>query len=183
MLLVGEALFLPFLAIVVTRGTRSVASVLATSLVVWLNLWWIVPLLGVDPLLRPLPPFLLLPKSEIVMIVGHITAGLLALVSFGLFSPRQGSPTDLALRADRRRDFRAAGEFWLEAGHPRRALRAFRRGRAWGRAGEVARNLGRINAALNYYQKEGGECLASAASMRVRPPLVVSPEMLALMTL
>lgn len=168
MLLLGEAFFLPLFAVVLTRGSRSLASVLATSLLVWLHLWWIVPFLGVDPLVRPLPPVLLLPKSEVVMIVGHITAGLLALVGFGLFSPRQGSPADLAVRAARRRDFRAAGEFWLEAGYQRRALRAFRRGRAWGRAGEVARNLGRITAALAYYQKEGGESLASAASLASR---------------
>lgn len=162
------AFFVPLFAIVVARGARSVATATATALLVWLHLWWIVPFLGADPLVRPLPPFLLLPKSEVVMILGHLVAGLLFLVGLGVFSPRQGSPTDLALRAARRHDFRAAGEFWLEAGHPRRALRAFRRARAWGRAGEVARSLGRISAALAYYQKEGGESLANAASLASR---------------
>ncbi len=168
MLVLGEALLLPLFALVVTRGLRSCASLLATSLVIWLNLWWIVSFLGLDSLVKPLPPFLLLPKPEIVMVAGHITAGLLALIGFGLLSPRPGSATDLAVRAARRRDHRAAGEFWLEAGYQRRALRAFRRGRGWGRAGEVARNLGRINAALAYYQKEGGESLAIAASLASR---------------
>lgn len=168
MLLPGEALCFPFLAIVVTRGSRSLASLGAVCLLVWLNLWWIVSFLGADPLAKPLPGFLLVPRSEMVMVVGHLVAGLLVLVGLGLFSPRQGTATDLALRARRRHDFRAAGEFWLEAGNQRRALRSFKRGRVWGRAGEVARNLGRVHQALSFYQKEGGESLASAASLASR---------------
>lgn len=168
MLLAGATLFLPLFAVVVTRGLRSLASFGAAALVVWLNLWWVLSFLGADTLTGRLPLLFLLPRSELVMVVGHAVAALLALIGLGLFSPRQGSPTDLALRAARRRDFRAAGEFWLEAGYPRRALRAFRRARAWGRAGEVARKLGRVAAALSYFQKEGGESLASAAALASR---------------
>lgn len=171
MLLVGGTLLLPVIAcfgIVVTRGLRSTTFVVSVSLTALLNLWWALPLVGLETHLAHVPAFVLDPKGELVMIVGHIAAGLLLLVGFGLFSPHQGSPTDLALRASRRHDFRAAGEFWLEAERPRRALRAFRRGRVWGRAADVARNLGRIDAALAYYQKEGGEALANAASLASR---------------
>ncbi|MCU0292709.1 MAG: protein kinase [Thermoanaerobaculaceae bacterium] len=168
MMLLGEALLLPVFAIVITRGYRSLAAVIAPLLLVWLNLWWVLLLIGNDLLLKPFPSFLVAPKSSPVMIVGHLLAVVFGLVALGLFSPGRGSSVDLALRAAGRRDHRAAGEFWLEAGYSRRALRAFRRARAWGRAGEVARNLGRIQEALTYYQKEGGESLASAASMASR---------------
>lgn len=171
MLLVGGSLLLPVIAcfgIVITRGLRSSAFLVSATLTIWLNLWWVIPLLGGHSLSASIPAFVWETKSEVIMIVGHLAAGLLLLVGFGLFSPHQGSPTDLALRAARRHDFRAAGEFWIEAESPRRALRAFRRGRVWGRAAEVARNLGRIDSAIAYYQKEGGEALANAASLASR---------------
>ncbi|HNX51257.1 MAG TPA: protein kinase [Thermoanaerobaculaceae bacterium] len=168
MMTLGGTLLLPVFAIVITRGYRSLAAVATTVLLIWLNLWWILLLLGSDALVTHIPAFLVVPKSTLTMVVGHVLAVVGGLLAFGLFSPERGSSVDLALRAVGRRDFRAAGEFWLEAGYSRRALRAFRRARVWGRAGEVARNLGRIDEAVAFYQKEGGESLAAAASVASR---------------
>ncbi|MCS7182341.1 MAG: hypothetical protein NZ869_04445, partial [Thermoanaerobaculum sp.] len=141
-------------------GRRHLAGVLGIALLAWLHGFWWLPLLHV-----PEVPILVAPESPWIQVPGHLLAVLLILAAFGLFSPRPGSPKDLALRAIRRGDFQAAGEFFLQAGKPRRALRLFIKARAWQRAGDVARNLGHLAKAATYYERQGGASLAAAAQL------------------
>jgi tetratricopeptide (TPR) repeat protein len=159
---------LPIFGLLVTRSGRSVLTLAAVVLLTWLNLWWILAVAGIPALDRVLPAFLLVPRSTVVMVLGHLFVFTILLVAFGMFSPRHGSPADLAVRAARRGDFLAAGEFWLEAGHQRRALRAFLRGHAWGRAGELSRSMGRLRRAARLLIREGGDSLATAAQLFAR---------------
>jgi tetratricopeptide (TPR) repeat protein len=155
----------PILGVLLSRGRRTTAGTATLFLVGWLNLWWVLPLIGFD---RSLPFFLTLPKSATVLIVGHVVALVLFLASLGLFSPTPGGPEELAIRAAGRGDHMAAGEFWLEAGQQSRALRAFKRGHAWGRAAEVARAAGRTRDAAEFFQREGGSALGTAAQLYAR---------------
>jgi len=158
-------LLVPVGALLLTRGSRSLAGTSATALLVWLNLWWVLPLLDVR---QELPALLLVPSSTTVLVVGHLVAIALLLAAFGLFSPNPGSATDLAVRSARRGDYLAAGEFWLEAGRPNRAYRSFLRARNWARAADVARSAGRLRHAAALLQKEGGGSLGSAAQIYAR---------------
>ena len=71
-------------------------------------------------------------------------------------------------RATRRGDYLAAGEFWQQDGRLRRALGSFLKARAWGRAADVARTLGDLPRAAQLYEREGGQFLATAASLQSR---------------
>lgn len=62
----------------------------------------------------------------------------------------------------------AAGELYLEAGKPRKALRCFVKARAWSRAGDVARNLGKLGKAAGFYEHQGGQALSLAAQLYSR---------------
>lgn len=162
----GPAILLvPIGAFLLSRGSRSLAGSSATALLAWLNVWWVLPLLNVR---RDLPPIMLYPNSTTVLVVGHLVAIALLLAAFGLFSPRPGSPTELAVRSARRGDHLAAGEFWLEAGRPNRAYRSFLRARNWARAADVARSGGRLRHAAELLKKEGGGSLGSAAQIFAR---------------
>ncbi len=144
-------------------GKRHAAGLAAASLALWLHLPWLGPLLKLAAL--PLPPA---PSNPWVQIPGHLLVLVLLLTALGLFSPRPGSPAELALRARRRGDFLAAGEFYLQAGKPRKAIRAFVRARAWARAADIARNLGKLSKAAKLYERQGGASLASAAQLYAR---------------
>lgn len=144
-------------------GRRQAAGLLAAGLLLWLHSFWWTALLSV-----PQPAVFVAPQSPWVQVPGHILAVLLLLGFFGVFSPRPGSLPDLALRAQRRGDFLAAGEFYLQAGKPRRALRCFVKARAWQRAGDVARNLGKLTKAAKFYERQGGTALAAAAQLYQR---------------
>jgi tetratricopeptide (TPR) repeat protein/predicted Ser/Thr protein kinase len=154
--------------LVLTRGWRSFAAFACTALVLWLNLWWLLTYLGQPGIERLLPSFVLWAQPPGVMAIGHLVAVALFLIAVGLFSPRRGSPADYALRAAQRGDHLAAGEFWLEAKRPRRALRAFERAHAWARAGETARTLGMLERAVKHFQNDSGESLATAAQIAAR---------------
>ena len=140
----------------------------ATALLAWLDVWWVQPLLGLAALDTVTPPFLTAAHPAIVMAGGHVLVVVLFLASAGVFSPKDGSPEDLALKAARRGDHRAAGEYWAEAGRPRRAFRSFLHARDWGRAAEAARSRGQIPRAAELLLREGGESLGAAAQLYAR---------------
>ena len=155
----------PLVALVVTGGVRRAAALLAALGLVWLNLSWLLPLLDET---RPLPAALEVSRSTPALVVGHLAVVFLVLVVVGVFSPRRGSPADLALRAARRGDHVAAGEYWAQAGSPRRAYRAFVRGHAWLRAADAARNQWQLRHAADLLQREGGHSLGAAAQLYLR---------------
>jgi eukaryotic-like serine/threonine-protein kinase len=164
----GLAVAFPFVALAAARDRRRWAGIAAVALQVALNLWWALPLLNQPNVESAVPWALTRPLSLTVMIVGQIAFVLLLLAAFGLFSPRPGSPKDLAMRAEARGDFLAAGEFWMESGRHRRALRLFLRARAWPRAAEAARSKGDLKQAMSLFAKAGGEHLAAAAAVASR---------------
>ncbi len=166
--LTPAALFVPVLGLLLTRSGRSLLTLGAFALLAWLDVWWVVPYLGIPPVEQAIPAFLAAPHSTAIMLGGHLVVVLLFLTTFGLFSPRPGSPASLAVRAARRGDLLAAGEFWLEAGHQRRAFKAFLRAHAWGRAGELARSMGRLRRAAALLAREGGDSMAAAAQLLSR---------------
>ena len=152
----------------VTRRGRSLAGLSAVTLLVLLNLWWFLSLINVQFPAGTYPLILSLPRSTPVMVVGHLAVVVLFLVAAGAFSPRRGSPLDLAYRSAHRGDHLAAGEFWLQAGRTRRAYRAFLRAQAWGRAADIARGRGQLAAAAKLLEREGGASLANAAQLFAR---------------
>lgn len=151
-----------------TQGRQRLCFSLAWLLLIWLNAWWILWLLDLRPGNVESLPLLLWPSSPLIMVSGHAVAILLLLYALGVFSPRPGSPAHLALQAARRGDYLAAGEFWLEAGRRRRALRAFVRAKAYQRAAEVARALGQVQRAARLLQRQGEESLGGAAQLYSR---------------
>jgi len=159
---------LPAFGVLLTRSSRSLTGLVATALLAWLNTWWVLPLLGLTALDNSLPPFVAAARSTTVMTIGHLVVVILYLGSAGLFSPRSGSPADLALKAARRGDHRAAGEYWAEGGRPGRAFRSFMRAHEWARAAEVARARGDLPRAAGLLQREGGESLGAAAQLYTR---------------
>jgi tetratricopeptide (TPR) repeat protein len=164
-----EGAFVPLVALVLTAPRRAAFATAATFLFAWLHLWWVLPLLDVMRLPgETLPGVLSLPQSPLVMLLGHVAVVALVLGAVGVFSPRPGSPADLAAKAAGRGDFLAAGEFWQEAGRPRKALRCFLRARAWGRAAEAARALGDLQQAADLAEREGGTSLLTAAQLWAR---------------
>ncbi len=166
-MLVAPALALaPMLALLMTAPRRATLALTAGAIFLWLHLWWLLPLLDVMKLPgEALPSLLSLPQAPLVMTLGHAVVIVIGLAAVGLFSPRPGSPADLAVRAAERGDFVAAGELWQEAGNPRRALRYFLRARSWGRAADVARALGRLQHAADLAEREGGGALLMAAQL------------------
>jgi len=168
MLLAPATLLTPALGLILPRGGRSLATTLGFALLAWLNLWWVLPLLGITTFDQVMPAILLVPRSTVVLGLGHVLVVALFVIASGVLSPRAGSPAGLALRASRRGDFLAAGEFWLEAGRQRRALRAFLRAHAWARAGELARSMGRLRHAATLLEHDGGDSLAAAAQLYAR---------------
>ena len=168
MLLASGTVVVPALGLLLTRSSRSLTGVAATALLAWLNLWWLLPALGDSTLEKAMPPVLAAAHSATVMSVGHLVVLILFLAAGGVFSPRSGSPTDLAVKAARRGDHRAAGEYWAEAGKQRRALRSFLRARDWGRAAAVARSRGQLVRAAGLLQREGGDSLGAAAQIYSR---------------
>jgi len=168
MLFPPGGVLIPVVGVLLTRGSRSLAALATALLVAWLNLWWLLPLIGFK--LEEAGPlaFLTATRSTSFMVVGHVVALTLLLGALGVFSPRAGSPGDLAQRAATRGDHRAAGEYWLEAGRPRRALHSFLRAHDWVRAAEVARSQGRLAKAAELLQREGGDSLAAAAQLNAR---------------
>ena len=159
---------LPAVGLLLTRMSRRLTALVAVVLLAWLNLWWVLPLLGLTQIDRALPPLFAVAHSAAIMAVGHILVVVLVLGALGVFSPRAGSPAELASRAVSRGDFRAAGEYWLEAGRPRRALRSFIRAHAWGRAADVARSRGKLGRAAEFMERQGGEVLGGAAQLYSR---------------
>lgn len=154
---------LGFVPVLFVSGRRQTAGLVGVILLLWLHSFWWAALVPV-----PQPAVLSAPQSAWVQVPGHVLALLLLLAFFGVFSPRPGSPQDLALRAQRRGDFLAAGEFYLQAGKSRKALRCFVKARAWSRAGDVARNLGKLAKAARFYERQGGPALAAAAQLYQR---------------
>jgi eukaryotic-like serine/threonine-protein kinase len=169
-MLVAPALALaPLLALVMTAPRRAAAAAAAGGLLVWLHLWWLLPLFDIMQLpAEGMHGLLRLPQSPLVMTLGHLAVIALVLAAVGVFSPRPGSAADLAVRAASRGDLVAAGELWQEAGKPRRALRCFMRARSWGRAAEIARSLGRLQEAAELAEREGGGALLMAAQSWAR---------------
>src|SRR3972149_10450082 len=100
---------LPAVGLLLTRMSRSLTARVAAVLLAWLNLWWVLPLLGLTQIGSALPPLFAVAHSAAIMTVGHILVVVLVLGAFGVFSPRAGSPAELASRAASRGDFRAAG--------------------------------------------------------------------------
>jgi tetratricopeptide (TPR) repeat protein len=148
--------------------SRRLTALVAAVLLAWLNLWWLLPLLGLTQIEGAMPPLFAVTHSAAIMAVGHILVVVLVLGALGVFSPRSGSPAELALRAASRGDYRAAGEYWLEAGRPRRALRNFVRAHDWARAADVARSRGRLARAAEFMERQGGEVLGGAAQLYSR---------------
>lgn len=168
MLPIGLAETLLVLASATTMSRRKLAGAAAVALEVALNLWWALPLLNQPKVESAVPSVLTTPLSVSVMVVGQVAVIILAMAAFGLFSPRPGSRKDLALRAQARGDYLAAGEFWREAGRSRRALRAFLKGREWSKAAEIARSMGNLKLAMGLFTKAGGDHLAFAAQIASR---------------
>ncbi|MGQ9495492.1 MAG: protein kinase domain-containing protein [Thermoanaerobaculaceae bacterium] len=151
--------------ILVVTGRRQAAALVGVASLAWLHWPWLAPLFNLGPQVLPLP---LAPLSPWVQVPGHALSIFLLLAALGLFSPRPGSAGELALRAIRRGDYTAAGELYLEAGKPRKALRCFVKARAWTRAGDVARNLGKLGKAARFYEHQGGQALSLAAQLYSR---------------
>jgi tetratricopeptide (TPR) repeat protein/predicted Ser/Thr protein kinase len=168
MALVPGAVVIPIIGLLLTRQSRSLTAFAAALLLAWLNLWWLLPVLGIRGIEAVLPPLLLAAHSAVIMSAGHVLFAVLVLGALGVFSPRAGSPVELALRAASRGDYRAAGEYWLEAGRARRALRSFLRARDWGRAAEVARSKGKLGRAAELLERHGGDSLGAAAQLYAR---------------
>jgi tetratricopeptide (TPR) repeat protein len=164
------AVALPVVGVLMTRQSRSLVGLAAVALLAWLNLWWVVPLIGfkTQAIDNALPPIFAVAHSAAIMSIGHIVVVVLVLGALGVFSPRAGSPTELALRAVGRGDHRAAGEYWMEAGSRRRAFRSFLRARDWARAAEVARSRGKLARAAELLERQGGDGLGSAAQLFTR---------------
>jgi eukaryotic-like serine/threonine-protein kinase len=163
----GDVL-LPAVGLLLTRLSRRLTALVAAALLAWLNLWWLLPLLGLPEIDSALPPLFAVAHSAPIMTVGHLLVIVLVLGALGVFSPRAGSPADVASRAASRGDYRAAGEYWLEAGRPRRALRNFVRAHDWGRAAEVARSRGKLSRAAEFMERQGGEAFGGAAQLHSR---------------
>ena len=156
------------LALLLSPGGRRRARVIAALIVVWLNSWWLLWLADV-PVPEAWPAQLFTAgQNPAVMAVGMTVALVLLLVSLGVFAPRRGSHAEMAERAAARGDLTAAAEFWLQAGYPRRALRAFRRAGEFARAAEVARSLGRYRQAAHLLQETGEARLGDAAQIYTR---------------
>jgi tetratricopeptide (TPR) repeat protein len=169
MALVPAGVALPLLLLMLTAPRRAALATAAAALFAWLHLWWVLPLFDVMRLPgAALPGVLSWPQSPFVMLAGHVAVAVLILAAAGVFSPRPGSAADLAGRAARRGDLLAAGEFWQEAGRPRKALRSFLRARAWGRAADAARALGNLRLAADLAEREGGGALMTAAQLWAR---------------
>src|SRR5512136_2076504 len=159
---------IPVISLLLTRMSRRLTALAAAALLAWLNLWWVLPLLGLREIDQAIPPLFAVAHSAVIMTVGHLLVIVLVLGALGVFSPRAGSPTELAWRAASRGDYRAAGEYWLEIGRPRRALRSFLRAHDWGRAAEVARSRGKLARAAELMERVGGESLGAAAQLYSR---------------
>ena len=159
---------LPAVGLLLTRMSRRLTALVAVVLLAWLNLWWVLPLLGLRAIDSALPPLFAVAHSAPIMTVGHLLVVVLVLGAFGVFSPLAGSTAELASRAASRGDYRAAGEYWLEAGRPRRALRSFIRAHDWGRAADVARSRGKLARAAEFMERQGGEVLGGAAQLYSR---------------
>ncbi len=155
-------------AVVLGHRTRGAAAGGAAVLAIWLNLWWLLPLVGV-PLAPPSWQAVIdLPRTWPVYTPGYALLAVLALIAVGAFTPAKGSPRELAARAARRGDWLAAGEFLLQADRPGAARRAFTRARAFARAGEIARSRGNLRRAASLFLREGGDALAVAAPLLTR---------------
>ena len=50
MLLASGTVIVPVLGLLLTRSSRSLAGLAATALLAWLNLWWLLPVLGLAAL-------------------------------------------------------------------------------------------------------------------------------------
>ena len=159
---------LPAVGLLLTRMSRRLTALVAVVLLAWLNLWWVLPLLGLRAIDSALPPLFAVAHSAPIMTVGHLLVVVLVLGAFGVFSPLAGSTAELASRAASRGDYRAAGEYWLEAGRPRRALRNFIRAHDWGRAADLARSRGNLARAAEFMERQGGEVLGGAAQLYSR---------------
>ena len=169
MLTTSAAALVPVLCLALTAPRRAALATAAAAVFAWMHLWWLLPLLDVMQLPgETLPSLLRWPSSPLVMLLGHVVVLALVLAAAGVFSPRPGSAADLAGRAARRGDFLAAGEFWQEAGSPRRALGCFLRARAWGRAADAARARGDLRQAADLAEREGGGALLTAAQLWAR---------------
>ena len=159
---------LPAVGLLLTRMSRRLTALVAVVLLAWLNLWWVLPMLGLGAIDNALPPLFAVAHSAPIMTVGHLLVVVLVLGAFGVFSPLAGSTAELASRAASRGDYRAAGEYWLEAGRPRRALRNFIRAHDWGRAADLARSRGNLARAAEFMERQGGEVLGGAAQLYSR---------------
>ncbi|HVN32250.1 MAG TPA: hypothetical protein VMT45_09695, partial [Thermoanaerobaculaceae bacterium] len=166
--LASGAVLLPAVGLLLTRMSRRLTALAAVVLLAWLNLWWLLPLLGLTQIDSAMPPLFAVAHSALIMTIGHMLVIVLVLGAFGVFSPRAGSPADVASRAAGRGDYRAAGEYWLEAGRTRRALRSFIRAHDWGRAAEVARSRGKLGRAAEFMERQGGEAFGGAAQLHSR---------------
>jgi tetratricopeptide (TPR) repeat protein/predicted Ser/Thr protein kinase len=162
------AVVIPAIGLLLTRTSRRLTAFAAAVLLAWLNLWWVLPLLSLREIDNALPPLFAVAHSAAIMVVGHLLVIVLVLGALGVASPSAGSPAELASRAASRGDYRAAGEYWLEAGRPRRALRSFMRAHDWGRAAEVARSRGKLARAAELMERVGGESLGAAAQIYSR---------------
>ncbi len=98
-----------------------------------------------------------------LVVIGNLLA--LGLLAVGLVRvlTRTDTTSGLARSLARRGDHAGAAEIYLRAGLATRALRHYRKGRAWPKAAEVALDLGRDLEAADALRRAGGAHLTEAA--------------------
>ncbi len=126
------------------------------------NLPWVASLL---PAAARLPDWVLRLHHPMLTAVGNaVTVCFLIWGTYRLITGGDRT-VRLARTLERRRDPVGAAELYHQAGSRQRALRLFRKGRAWTRAAEVARELGRLKEAAALLRMAGGRSLADAATL------------------
>ncbi len=110
-------------------------------------------------------PYVSLLASPALTWVGNTAVAVLALWGLLRLLRATSGPTRLAHTLERRRDYIGAAEVYLQAKDPNRALRLYRKARAWEKGAKVALELGRREEAADLLRRAGGRELAEAARL------------------
>ncbi len=143
------------------RRRLALPFVLAAVVAALFNLPHIVPeSAGIERL-----PYVSLLASPALTWVGNTAVAVLALWGLLRLLSATSGPTRLAHTLERRRDYIGAAEVYLQAKDPNRALRLYRKARAWEKGAKVALALGRREEAADLLRRAGGRELAEAARL------------------
>ncbi len=110
-------------------------------------------------------PLLELVANRWITAAGNVAAGALAVLALVRMVTGGDPRLRMARRLERRGDLVGAAELHSERGDSERALDLFLRGRAWSRAADEARDLGRFREAAEALRRAGGRRLSDAARL------------------